>query len=139
MTDRDPKSQSLGVVPTVSAAPNGRLDAAWFDTRFDPGIRANDVLYAYSTDGGTTWSKPLRITDQTISRKFGVWLNNFDLQVPIGVASTNETAVFGWDDTRQNDVDLAAAFSDTGGGVQDVYTSVVQFAPLGAGGMSRSA
>jgi hypothetical protein len=139
ITDRDPKSVTLGNVPTVSAAPNGRLDAAWFDTRFDPGIRAHDVLYAYSTDGGTTWSKPVRISDQAISRQFGVWGTGFDVQVPVGVASSNQTAVFGWDDTRKNDPSLGPTSTGTGNGVQDVYTSVVQFETLGTGGMSRTA
>ena len=139
ITDDDPKALTLATLPTLSVAPNGRLDAAWFDTRDDPGIRGNDVFYAYSTDGGVTWSKNMRITDQTISRKFGVWQFNFDLTVPIGIASTDQTAVFGWDDTRNNDVNAAAAFTDIGGGVQDVYGAAVQFEKIGGGGTSKAA
>ena len=62
--------------PNITFAPNGRGDVVWWDTRDDPGIRANDVYYAYSTDNGSTWSKNVRVTDQSIDRRLGVWANN---------------------------------------------------------------
>lgn len=44
----------------LSVAPNGRIDATWYDTRNDP-VDANDpeyseVFYSYSLDAGRTWS-----------------------------------------------------------------------------------
>ncbi len=69
-------------LPELSVAPNSRLDAAWWDTRDDPGIRSNDVYYAYSEDDGVTWSKNYRVSDQTIDRRYGVWGNNFDQNSP---------------------------------------------------------
>ena len=39
---------------TFSVAPNGRLDAVWFDTRNDPGNLLSQLFYSYSTDSGVT-------------------------------------------------------------------------------------
>ncbi len=132
LPDFDAKDMFVGVIPMISVAPNGRVDVAWWDTRSDPGIRGNDVYYTYSNDDGKTWSKNTRVTDRTIDRKYGVWGNNFDMSSPVGIASTNAYAVFGWDDTRNTDTSLAAN-SGFGGGTTDIYTSAVQFEVFGAG------
>ena len=132
ITDDDPKDMYQSVIPMISVAPNGRVDVAWWDTRSDPGIRGNDVYYAYSNDDGKTWSKNVRVSDRTIDRKFGVWGNNFDMSSPPGIASTNAYAIFGWDDTRASDP-TSSANAGFGGGVQDIYTSAVQFEVVGGG------
>ncbi len=131
INDDNPADLFGQYIPMISVAPNGRLDVAWWDTRSDPGIRGNDVYYAYSNDNGTTWSKNMRITDRTIDRKFGVWGNNFDMSSPPGIASTDAYAIFGWDDTRNSDP--ASPNSGLGGGVQDVYFSALQFEVVGGG------
>ncbi|HSL17724.1 MAG TPA: sialidase family protein [Methylomirabilota bacterium] len=41
---------------TMSVAPDGRIDVIWNDTRNDPGGFDSELTYAYSTDGGATWS-----------------------------------------------------------------------------------
>jgi len=41
---------------TMSVAPNGRIDVIWADTRDDPSGYDSELYYAYSEDGGTTWS-----------------------------------------------------------------------------------
>src|ERR671918_168620 len=41
---------------TFSVAPNGRLDAVWYDTRNDAGNFLSQLFYSYSTDAGATWS-----------------------------------------------------------------------------------
>jgi hypothetical protein len=132
LSDDDPAQMYVSVIPMISVAPNGRVDVAFWDTRSDPGIRGNDVYYTYSNDDGKTWSKNIRVTDKTIDRKFGVWGNNFDMSSPPGIASTNAYAIFGWDDTRNSDA-TAAANAGFGGGVQDIYTSAVQFEVVGGG------
>jgi hypothetical protein len=132
INDDDPKEQYAQVIPMISVAPNGRIDVAWWDTRSDPGLRGNDVYYAYSNDDGKTWSKNVRISDKTVDRKFGVWGNNFDMSSPPGIASTNAYAVFGWDDTRASDP-TAPSNAGFGAGVQDIYTSAVQFEVVGGG------
>ena len=132
INDDDPKQMNAQVIPYISVAPNGRVDAAWWDTRSDPGIRGNDVYYAYSNDDGKTWSKNQRVSDQTVDRKFGVWGNNFDMSSPPAIASTNEYAIFGWDDTRASDP-TSPANAGFGAGVQDIYTAAVQFEVVGTG------
>ncbi len=132
LSDDDPKDMFVSVIPMISVAPNGRLDVAFWDTRSDPGIRGNDVYYTYSNDGGQTWSRNIRVSDKTIDRKFGVWLNNFDMSSPPGIASTDEYAIFGWDDTRNSDP-TSPANAGLGAGVQDIFVSAVQFEVVGGG------
>lgn len=110
--------------PSVSVAPNGRVDAVWWDFRNDEGQFQNDVYYSYSEDNGATWSANVRANDRSIDRRIGVWSNGFDLRQPVGVASTDKVAVFAWDDTRNAD-------QLTQG--QDVYSSIAQHQALGSG------
>ncbi|MBL7826632.1 MAG: hypothetical protein JNJ57_08385, partial [Saprospiraceae bacterium] len=49
---------------TMSVAPNGRIDAVWLDTRDNPGTVLSSLYYAYSTDGGQTWSENERLSDE---------------------------------------------------------------------------
>ena len=141
LPDDDPNLLKGKYIPNLSVAPNGRLDVAWWDTRDDPGIRANDVYYTYSTDNGGTWAPNIRVTDQTIDRRYGVWGNNFDQNSPPGIASINAYAIVGWDDTRfsrgeDGNVEIADPITGgvgVGGGIQDVFVSSVQFAPVGGG------
>ena len=41
---------------TFSVAPNGRLDAVWYDTRNAGDNLQSQLFYSYSTDAGSTWS-----------------------------------------------------------------------------------
>ncbi|MGH9226391.1 MAG: sialidase family protein [Acidimicrobiales bacterium] len=138
LTDDDPNALLGQYFPNISIAPNGRVDAVWWDTRDDTGIRSNDVYYSYSADDGKTWSKNVRITDQSVNRNYGVWGFNYDIASPPGVGSTNEFAIFGWDDTRNTDTSNLGAVSGFGAGTQDVFTSAVQFEAIG-GGSSETA
>ncbi|MDQ6726758.1 MAG: glycoside hydrolase [Actinomycetota bacterium] len=124
LNDTDPAKLTYSGDPNISVAPNGRVDAAWWDTRNDPGIAANDVYYASSSDAGVTWSKNVRVTDRLIDRKIGVYANNYDLAGPPGVASTDDYAVFGWDDTRNGDAVV---------NTQDIYVASVQYKAISTG------
>jgi hypothetical protein len=127
LTDDDPELLRGQYQPTISTAPNGRIDVTWWDTRDDPGIRGNDVYYTFSNDGGETWSSNQRITDRTVDRRVGVWAFNFDISSPPGMASTDAYALFGWDDTRDTPPDLVLdGPSAPGFGTQDIYTAAVQ-------------
>ncbi|HWB71694.1 MAG TPA: sialidase family protein [Egibacteraceae bacterium] len=122
--DDDPEQLIGQFIPNLSVAPNGRLDAVWWDFRHDPGTYQNDVYYTYSTDNGVTWSQNIRVTDRSINRKIGPWSNNFDMRQPPGVASAEDYALFGWDDTRNG---------DPVGQAQDIFSSAVQFSVLEGG------
>jgi hypothetical protein len=41
---------------TFSVAPNGRLDAVWYDSRNAANNTDSQLFYSYSTDAGVTWS-----------------------------------------------------------------------------------
>ena len=128
----DPKELKGQYIPNIATAPNGRIDVAWWDTRDDPGIRSNDVYYANSNDNGKTWSKNVRITDQSINRTYGVWGTNFDMNSPPGIASTDRVAVFSWDDTRFTDTKQGDS-ATLGGGTSDIFSAAVQFEAVGGG------
>lgn len=53
--------------PRLSVSPGGRLDAAWYDTRFSTSTDTNlvtyDVFATYSTDGGVTFKPSIPVTD----------------------------------------------------------------------------
>jgi hypothetical protein len=125
LNDTDPAKLTYSGDPNISVAPDGRIDAAWWDTRNDPGITANDVYSASSSDGGATWSANTRVTDRLINRKIGVYANNYDLAGPPGIASTNDYAIFGWDDTRNGDAVV---------NTQDIYVGMVQYKAIATGG-----
>jgi hypothetical protein len=121
INDDDPDQLYYSGVPKISVAPDGRLDVAWFDTRSDPGVTANDVYYASSSDNGDTWSANARVTERSIDRTIGVYATNHDLNAPPGIASTDAFALVGWDDTGN--------FDEVTGG-QDILVAAVQFDPL---------
>jgi hypothetical protein len=110
--------------PALRVAPNGRVDAVWWDFRHDQGQFINDVYYSYSDDNGATWSKNIRVNDRSIDRRIGVWSNGYDMRMPVGLVANDKLAVFAWDDTRNAD-------KLTEG--QDVYTAIVQHEALGSG------
>jgi hypothetical protein len=46
----------------MGVAPNGRIDVIWNDTRNHPGEFLSELYYAYSLDGGETWSENVSVT-----------------------------------------------------------------------------
>lgn len=100
--------------PGVAVAPDGRVDIAWYDFRNSPvpeTIPANfaapfnnggfqDVYYAYSTDGGRTFSPNVRISDRLIDRRIGVWSNNIHSHYNVGITSSDDAVYFAWQDSR---------------------------------------
>lgn len=130
LSDDVPEDLKAQFFPNISIAPNGRLDVVWWDTRDDPGTRSNDVYYTSSDDDGQSWSGNRRITDQSVDRRFGVYGLGYDIAAPPGVASADAYAIFGWDDTRNSGPPPTGLDARNGTGVQDIYTSAAQFAPV---------
>lgn len=52
----DPGVGAMQWFGTMSTAPDGRIDVVWNDTRDAPDHARSALHYAYSTDGGFTWS-----------------------------------------------------------------------------------
>ncbi len=48
---------------TLSVAPNGRIDVVWLDTRNAANNTDSQLFYAYSRDGGDTWSPNVAVSN----------------------------------------------------------------------------
>jgi len=48
---------------TFSVAPNGRLDAVWYDTRNAANNTDSQLFYSFSTDTGVTWSANVAVSN----------------------------------------------------------------------------
>src|SRR6266705_3530387 len=48
---------------TFSVAPNGRIDAVWYDTRNAANNTDSQLFYSWSTDGGLTWAANVAVSD----------------------------------------------------------------------------
>ena len=107
----NPTDQRDHELPAAAISPSGRIDVAFYDYRNDPypqpgsGNLGNrqDVYYTSSSDGGATWSANVRLNDLQIDRMKGLWNNQYFIQVPPAMASTDAFAVGAWSDTRNGD------------------------------------
>jgi len=122
--------------PSVSVSPNGRVNVVWHDRRhwyqgpgeracthahiFCEDIRLSDTYYSYSTDGGTTFSPNVRITDHSFNsdvgydtRPSGYW--NWG---PQSVTVGEDRVLVGWMDSREGNWD-----TDN----QDIYLAKAEF------------
>ncbi len=84
---------------------SGRIDATWFDTRNSGQVNLSELYYAYSTDGGKTWSENI-----AVSPEFDSWLG-FPRQDKIG----------DYDEMISDKLGAMVAYSATFNGGQDVY------------------
>ena len=94
---------------TLAVAPNGRIDACWYDTRGQTN-NFSALYYSKSTDGGLTWS-----TNRAVSPPFNHTLG-YPVQRKIGeyigmISLTNATCI---------------AYTATFNGEQDVYFRRIQ-------------
>jgi hypothetical protein len=48
---------------TFSVAPNGRLDAVWYDTRNAANNTDSQLFYSFSTDAGVTWAANVAVSN----------------------------------------------------------------------------
>ena len=53
----------MALVRHISVAPNGRLDAVWYDTRNAANNTDSQLFYSLSTDAGVTWSPNVAVSN----------------------------------------------------------------------------
>src|SRR5216117_775169 len=58
-----PTTKANGTGSARSVAPNGRLDAVWYDTRNAANNRDSQLFYSNSTDAGVTWSANVAVSN----------------------------------------------------------------------------
>ncbi len=59
--------------PAIAVTPSGAIEVAWYDKRNAANDDAWDVYLAQSTDGGTTFSANVPITDQSFATPTDAW------------------------------------------------------------------
>ncbi len=93
---------------TMSVAPNGRIDVVWLDTRDNPGTVLSSLYYAYSTDGGITWSANIRLTNE-FDPHLG-WPQQNKMGDYFDMVSFNDGAHLAWANTFNGEQDVYYAF-----------------------------
>ena len=109
-------------LPKLSVAPDGRLDALYFDRRADRDNLMNEVSFQYSVDDGKKFSQRIRLSDRGFDSRigFGTERGLPDLGSRLGLLSTDDRALGVWTDTRagtrtsgkQDLAERVVAFSD---------------------------
>lgn len=94
--------------PSISLAPDGRIDVVYYHTGPEAGVQAfDDVFWSYSTDGGENFVSR-QVNDTPIDRRRGysgpaASLGQVGNHYPPTVSSTNSAAFVVWSDTVNAD------------------------------------
>ena len=110
-------------MPSVSAAPGGRIDIVYYDRTLDRRGTTADVLLSSSSNSGRSFARTVRLSTQSSNRKIGPegspHSEEADFGTRIAVASLAGGAVAAWTDTRNGTIDS---------GKQDIFASTVAMA-----------
>ncbi|MCA1819022.1 MAG: hypothetical protein ABR562_05325 [Thermoplasmatota archaeon] len=97
-------------LPAVSVGPDGTVDLTWMDRRDDPKNHLFDAYYAFSLDGGKSFSASLRVSQVSSDEQYSHHQNG---AVFLGdyrqVASSAGAAHPVWVDTRNHKADVYTA------------------------------
>ena len=93
LNDDDPARRSWHWFGTLSTAPDGRIDACWYDTRSDTNALLTQLYYSFSQDGGRTWSRNYAVSpafNPTLGypnqRKIGDYIGMVSLTNSVNIA-----------------------------------------------------
>ncbi len=89
----------------LSVAPNGRIDVIWNDTRNDPSAAHSELYYAFSSDGGLTWSENIPVSPP------------FDHSL----GYPNQNKLGDYYDLVSDNAGVRVAYAATFNGEQDIY------------------
>lgn len=104
----DPVGTGLGqYLPRIGIAPNGRVDVVFYDRRDDPQNVRNDVAYAFSRNGGRSYSPRLKLTptgssSSLIGQQYDVPSagDRYDFGFRIALLSRDSKIFMAWADTH---------------------------------------
>ncbi len=106
----DPNYTGASRSPSISVAPNGRIDVVYYHTGPAPDVQTfDDVYWSYSIDGGENFLSR-QVNEAPIDRNKGISgslasMRQLGGHYPPGVSSTDQAAYVVWSDTREaNDV-----------------------------------
>lgn len=97
-------SATLGVV--VATSPNGTVYLTWWN------LNADNIMFDWSSDGGTTWHPDVRVNSVSGSASGGGW------QIPIPAMNVDPASgdiYIAWPDLRNGNQDIYLASSSDGG------------------------
>lgn len=102
INDTPASDESSQLLPKLSIAPDGRVDALYLDRRSDPGDVMTEVSLQSSYDGAKTFLPRLRLSDRRFDSRIGYGAERGmpDLGSRLGLISTDERALAVWSDTR---------------------------------------
>ena len=89
---------------TMSVSPDGRIDVVWNDTRAAAEVWKSALHYAYSTDGGITWSANEHVSPLWDSRRG--WPNQSKIGDYYHVVSDSSGADLAWAATFNGEQDI---------------------------------
>lgn len=97
-------------MPALAVGPDGAVHATWLDYRDDPSGQSAAVYYAFSTDGGATWSKNARVGDVLFDGTGGYHQSGSGtIGDYMGLAVSEQAVHPFWADTRHGRNDVFAA------------------------------
>lgn len=111
-------------LPQLGFSRDGRLDAAFYDRRYDPQNGQNDLSFTYSSDRGRHFAPNLKLTHRPSDVRIGQQYVHPSAQGQVefggrlGLQSSPSQALVAWADTRN---------SDLGNTEQDLFATVVRF------------
>lgn len=110
VNDTPPHDGTDQYLPALAVAPDGRLDVLYYDRRDDKANLANEVSLQWSTDGGRTFSRRVKVSDRSFDSRigFGSVRGLADLGSQLALVSTNDAALAVWTDTRAGHVATAS-------------------------------
>ncbi|NQU34588.1 MAG: T9SS type A sorting domain-containing protein [Bacteroidetes bacterium] len=102
----DPYNNKWQWFGTLSVAPNGRIDAAWLDTRNAPinNEYMSELYYSFSFDEGITWSENERLSE-SFHPHHG-WPNQNKMGDYFDMVSDNNGAHLAWANTINGEQDV---------------------------------
>ncbi|HLE48341.1 MAG TPA: sialidase family protein [Candidatus Thermoplasmatota archaeon] len=108
--DDDPTKKADQFFPAISVGPDGTVDLSWWDRRDDPNNHLFHLYYTYSKDGGATWAKNLRVTDEASDEQYSRHQNGM---IFLGDYRDQDSSTMGahlvWVDTRNQKADVYTA------------------------------
>lgn len=112
-------------LPRLSVSPSGRIDAIFYDRRGDTDNIGTNVEYTWSTDGGRTFARNVRINEVTFSSQVGPRytvpsaFGLFEFGSRIALWSSDTTVLAAWTDTSNTRAGIKA---------QDIAAAEIDFA-----------
>jgi hypothetical protein len=110
---KDPPQDVISgqALPRIATDAQGDIGAIWYDTRRDPANHLLDVFATFSTDGGQTFTRNIRVTDTSFDANAGKFTDathqdDYYLGDAIGLALADHTAYVAWTDSRDGNQDI---------------------------------